>query len=91
MATAGELLVQKSGLAYATAEEHLEATTGNGTNVYVDSYSEDANISISTDEATISIATDEASLSLTSDESTISINSSDSTVSISDDDRTTCL
>lgn len=58
---------------------------------FVDSYSEDAVLSISDDEAVVSISSDESTLSTISDEVTITINSNDSTISITDDEAQLCL
>lgn len=89
--TAGEKLVELSGLPIDTAENHLKAITGNGVSVFIDDYSEEASLSIADDEAVISISSDESALSTSSDEVTITIDSNDSTISISDDEAQLCL
>jgi hypothetical protein len=58
---------------------------------FVDSYSEDAVLSIADDEAVISISSDDSALSTISDEVTITIDSNDSTISITDDEAQLCL
>jgi hypothetical protein len=58
---------------------------------FIDSYSEEAVLSIADDEAVISISSDESLLSTSSDEATITITSNDSTISISDDEAQLCL
>ena len=91
MSTYGERLVELSELPTGTASQHFLAITGKGDIVYIDSYSEDAALSIVSDEAEASISSDDSSLAIGSDESTITINSQDSTISITDDETESCL
>ncbi len=93
MATFRERITELSGLPTNTVDfrTNLAAITGNGDIVYIDSYSEDATLSISDDDSSISISSDDGSLSLISDEVTISINSIDSVITINDNDTTSCL
>jgi hypothetical protein len=58
---------------------------------FVDSYSEEAILSIADDEAVVSISSDESTLSTRSDEVTITLTSNDSTISINDEEAQLCL